>query len=101
MKKVELNHWFIDDNKLNISLMRFYVEIKPLVKNHKNVFSLKIINSERNELLCFFKTLEEAVSFTEESINLCQDFNEVMDAYHNLKNPKGNNKILILSNKKK
>ena len=101
MKKVELNHWFIDDNKLNISLMRFYVEIKPLVKNHKNVFSLKIINSERNELLCFFKTLEEAISFTEESINLCQDFNEVMDAYHNLKNTKTKNKILLLSNKKK
>ena len=35
MKKIELDHWFIKDSKLSISLMNLYVEIKILVKYNK------------------------------------------------------------------
>ena len=31
MKKIELDHWFIKDSKLSISLMNLYVEIKIFV----------------------------------------------------------------------
>lgn len=100
MKIVELNHWFIKDNKMSISLMNLYVEIKPLIKNKKLVFSLKVINSEMNELLFLFDSLEEVFFFTENTIKNMRKLPEVAEAYSEYKNSR-KEKILIKNNNKK
>ena len=80
MKRLELNHWFSKDNNLNISLMRFYVEIN--IDN--NLFKMKIHDSNQNKVLLNFNTLEESISFTEDIINKCQNTQEITDKYNEL-----------------
>lgn len=102
MKKIELDHWLIKDSKLSISLMNLYVEIKILVKNNKKIISLKVINEEQNELLFFFNTIEEAMTFTEERLKYCKDFNDVVESYKELnKDNNKKNKMLIKNKDKK
>ena len=78
MKKLELNHWFIKDNKLDISLMRFYVEIN--IKDNK--FKMKVYDSNQETILLNFNTLEEAITYTENIINNCRNIEEILDKYN-------------------
>ena len=81
MGRMNLNHWFTGDDNLSISLMRFFVRIK-ILKNSKNVFyQMTVIDSEKKELVFNFYSLEDAVSFTENTINHCHDYKEVVDQY--------------------
>lgn len=78
MKRLELNHWFSKDNKLDISLMRFYVEINI---TNNNLFQMKIYDSNQDTIVLNFKTLEEAITFTEETINKCQNIDDITNNY--------------------
>lgn len=80
MKRLELNHWFSKDNNLNISLMRFYVEINI----EDNLFKMKIYDSNQDKVLLNFNTLEESISFTEDIINKCHTTQEIIDKYNEL-----------------
>ncbi len=84
MKNIELNHWYIKDNELSISLMRHHVSIR-ILRNDKNIFyQLAVIDSNRESLLLNFYTLEDAVRFTEDNISKCMDNKEILKQYKEL-----------------
>lgn len=84
MKRIEKNHWYIKENKLDISLMKFYVSIE-ITKNDKNVFyRLTVTDEEMQELVFNFYTLEDAIFFTEDIISKCFTTKEVIEKYQEL-----------------
>lgn len=81
MKGITLDHWYVEENELRISLMRFYVQIKVL-KNEKTVYyQLFVKDSDDRELTINFYALEDAISFTEQVVNKSEDSNEVLEKY--------------------
>lgn len=81
MSRIELNHWYMKENELLISLMRFYVKIK-ILKNDKTIYyQLLVKESEGKDLTFNFYTIEDAISFTEQTINKCQNTDEVFEKY--------------------
>lgn len=85
MHSIKLDHWYINDNNLSISLMRFYVGIKCIIEDNKVVYNLELINSEIGLKKLFrFSCLEDAIFFTEEVIRKCQTFEEVNEEYNNM-----------------
>lgn len=44
MSRIELNHWYIKDNELSISLMKFYTKIK-ILKNDQT-FTINCMSKE-------------------------------------------------------
>ena len=81
MKKIELNYWFIKDNTIQISLMRFYIEITILKNNDSIYYKLEVIDNSKTELIFNFYTLEDAITFTEEIINSCYTIEEISTIY--------------------
>jgi hypothetical protein len=81
MKIIELNHWFVKKDELSISLMRHHVSIRILRSGKNNVYQLKVIDSNREELIFNFYTLEDAISFTEDVISKCYDNKEIVNNY--------------------
>lgn len=81
MERINLDHWFVKDNKLSISLMRFYVSI-DIHHNSRSIYhQLKVIDGNRDSLVFNFYTLEDALAFTENLINKCNTLNEVIAKY--------------------
>ena len=81
MIRLELNHWFINNNSISISLMRYFVEIS-IDYNDVNLFYRLIIrDSNKNELVFNFYSLEDAIWFTENVINKCESFKEIINEY--------------------
>lgn len=76
-KRLELDHWFINEDSLSISLLRFYVNIsKPELSYKLDIYQdSKVVSS------LFFDTLEDAISFTEEVIVNCKDIDEINNSY--------------------
>ena len=61
MERLKLNHWFVGDNKLSISFLRYHVSIR-ILKNDKTIFyQLEVMNSNREVLLFNFYSLEDAI----------------------------------------
>ncbi len=65
MKKIELNHWFINENDMSISLIRVFASIKILTKNNKLCFRVTLVDEKNNSFIFDFDCLEEAVTFVE------------------------------------
>ena len=81
MIRLELNHWFINNNSISISLMRYFVEIS-IDYNDVNLFYRLIIrDSNKNELVFNYYSLEDAIWFTENVINKCESFKEIINEY--------------------
>ena len=83
MKKIQLNHWWVDNNKLSISLLRYYVDIHTTYKDSSLSYLLRVINNNQEQLIFSFSTLEEAITFTEDTINECKEFQEITEFYQN------------------
>ncbi len=81
MEKINKNHWYIEDNSLLISLLRFHVKISIINNNDNLIFSLEIVNSNMESLLLYFNTLEEAISFTENVISNKNNLIEIATSY--------------------
>ena len=80
-ERIGLNHWFVDENRLSISLMRFYVDIK-ISHNEKSIFyKLQVYFDSKVVLNENFNSLEDAVVFTETIVNKCYDVGELIEAY--------------------
>ncbi len=77
MERMNLDHWFINENTLSISLMNFYIE----VSQYENCYQLRIINSNMKKLDLYFNTMEDAVEFTESVVSKCFTFEEILDNY--------------------
>ena len=83
MSNFKLNHWFINGNELSISLMRYYVDINMNLDDYSGIcFILRVIDSNRRQLLFNFDSIEKAVVFTETVIDKCLTFEEIKEAYN-------------------
>jgi hypothetical protein len=88
MKIIELNHWFVIDNELSISLKKFFVRIN-ILKNDKFIFYKMTINNETQEELVFnFYSLEDAILFTEKVVANSNSNNEIVNYYYDMFNNK-------------
>ena len=88
MERIKLNHWFIKENELSISLMRYYVMVYPILCNNQVSYVLNVMDDENNKTF-YFDTLEESVKFTEDVINNSNNIQQMIDEYNNyLENPK-------------
>ena len=81
MERIKLNHWFIKENELSISLMRYYVMVYPISCNNQVSYVVNVMDDENNKTL-YFDTLEESVKFTEEVINSCNNIMEIINNYN-------------------
>lgn len=81
MAKIKLNQWFIKDNNLSISLMRYYVIICPIVSGSNLSYVLNVIDDENNKTL-YFNTLEDAIRFTEDIISNSFNFETIINQYN-------------------
>jgi len=83
MNRINLNHWFVNDNELSISLISFYVNIKMISENDEIYYIARVINSESEikEVGFKFLSLEEAITFTENIVSKCFTFDELRDKY--------------------
>ena len=81
MERLELNHWFVGDNELSISFLRYHVSIR-ILKNDKTIFyQLEVMNSNREVLLFNFYSLEDAIIFTEQTIQKSKTLKEIVRLY--------------------
>ncbi len=88
MARINLDHWFIKENSLSISLMRYYVIICPIAYNSTLSYVLNVMDDENNKTF-YFDNLDDAVYFTEEIINKSNSIQEMINEYNTyLENPK-------------
>ena len=83
MDRINMDHWFVNDNELAISLMRFYVGIKICSENDDIYCIARVVNAESDikEISFKFLSLEEAITFTENTVAKCFTFEEVRNKY--------------------
>lgn len=81
MSRMELNHWFVHDNKLSISLMRFYVGIEIINSYYGINYQLLVKDGNEMFLTFNFSSLEDAVVFTENTIAKSYNFKEIVNKY--------------------
>ena len=83
MGRINLDHWFVKENELSISLMHFYVSISSCFNNNEIYYLVKVINndSEIKEIQYGFNSLEEAIFFVENDVSICWTFDEVNTKY--------------------
>ena len=85
MARMNLDHWFISEDQLSISLMRFYVSIDLVNKLDKKTAVLRVSEgSGGQDIWLSFNTIEEAVVFTENTVNKCVTLQEVLEGYKNV-----------------
>ena len=81
MIRIDLNHWFVNDNSITISLMRYCVKICIDYNDINIYYRLTVYDSDMNELVFNFYSLEDAVWFTESVINKCNSYHEIIEQY--------------------
>ena len=99
MKRIDMNHWFLEENKLNISLLKLFVSIESGLSDGMMSWYLKVTDTSREELVFKFNTLEDAVSFVEDEIARCYSVFEVINKYKEV--TRKNNKREIVAQKNK
>ena len=77
MKRVSLNHWYVEDNRLEISLMWFHVNIDV----GSNGCFLTVVEDGINKTSFYFNNLEGAIDFTEKFIASCKDVELIKETY--------------------
>ena len=81
MAKDLCDHWYVIDNRLSISFMKFAVTIKTLLKDNKIFYVLTVYDSDMNEIPMEFYDLESAVEFSEEVIAKSKNIREIVHLY--------------------
>ncbi len=94
MKKIDLNSWYVYNNKLDIYLKNIYANIE-ITPNEDNLCQLRVTDGSFNNVQFGFKTLEEAISFTENVVNKCMNDKQIIEEYNKIY-PKERNKVKIL-----
>lgn len=75
--------WIIKGNSRSISLLRFYVNIEPLVNDDNEIYyKLDVYKSGKLELTLEFDNEEDAVRFTHEVIVSSKTIEEIENAYN-------------------
>ena len=89
-----LNHWFIDNNEISITLMRYYANIKILVENGDLCYKLRVFGDTRVATDFIFETIENAITFVEDVVN--KDYSITLDDIKKIYDEQyGKAKILI------
>jgi hypothetical protein len=88
MGKINLDHWFVKDNNISISLMNFFVSINFSSEDNELAAQLTVNNSEMEKLSFTFYSLENAIEFTENVISKCNSLEDISKAF-NEKNEHG------------
>jgi len=81
MEYIKLNNWCIDANKAVIALLRFHVELNILKKDNCILFKLTVTDSDMENITFNFYSLEDAISFTQETISKCSTKDEIRKEY--------------------
>ena len=101
MNRIELNHWYMKENELSISLMRFYTKIKILKNDQTIYYQLYVKGNKDKDLIFNFYTIEDAILFTEQVIAKSRDTDEVLEKYVSMfenekfKNPYSKKKKMV------
>ena len=81
MKRIDMNHWFLEENKLNISLSKLFASIETSLSDGEISWYLTVTNNRCEEIAFKFDTLEDVVSFVEDEISRCYSVYEVINMY--------------------
>lgn len=81
MKRIMLNNWYIKDNSLQISLLRFHVTIKLECDNGLISYEMDVVDNDMKHFIFNLYSLENAISFVENVINKCMSRTEIMEKY--------------------
>ena len=80
MKQIEKTNWYVSDNDVSISLMRFHAKYS-IKKDDEHLVHLTVTDKDMKKAVCKFDTIEEAVSFTENVVDNCMCLKDIYDAY--------------------
>lgn len=81
MAKIELNHWFVNDDQLSIAFLRYYAIIDICEKDSLIYYQLRLIKNCKDSLVFNFYSLEDAMGFTEEIIKKGITTDEIIKYY--------------------
>ncbi|MBQ3307300.1 MAG: hypothetical protein IJG68_03800 [Bacilli bacterium] len=84
MKKIKKDHWYIKENELSISLLKFHVTIDVLKNDDYIFYHVTVVDENRKELKYNFYTLEDVFYFVENVVDKCWSREEIIDSYNNL-----------------
>ena len=94
MKKIDLSPWYVNNNKLDIYIKNIYVNIE-ITPNEENLCQLRVIDNSFNNVQFGFKTLEEAINFSETIVYKCMNDKQIIEEYNKLY-PKEIDKVKVL-----
>lgn len=83
MESIQLNHWYVGDNHLSISLMDYHASIIISQKNNIICYQVIITDSNQKEIKLDFNTLEESVSFVENVVAHSRKDDNIIENYKN------------------
>ena len=81
MEKIRKNHWYVNKNRLSISLIRFHAEINVVYKDDNICAILIVTRDDRKTLSLNFDSIEDAILFTENELVNCKNFEDVLYVY--------------------
>ena len=78
--KMLVSHWYIMNNVRSISLLKYYVKIIPI--EYDNSYELTVYDREDNFCSFVFNDENDAIRFTEDVINDCENLDEIVLKYN-------------------
>ena len=99
MEIIENTRWFIKDNAISRSLMRFHIEIKVLSEENNIKCVLKVTDSNMKSIIFYFDTIEESISFIQNVVNSALSFKEIQEKYREIYKEEKNEKIIVKKRK--
>lgn len=82
MEKIKLDHWFVDEDGLAISLNDMYCTITFEHTDYLKYYTLGVKDQFNNNYQFGFYSLEDAVSFTEDTVSYCRSGEEAVQEYY-------------------
>lgn len=85
MVTLEKDRWYVRDNTLSISLMRFHAAIEVInIDEETLLIRLSVHDSDMRDFHYAFKTLEESIDFVENQVNKSYTLEEVSERYQDI-----------------
>lgn len=84
MERISFDYWYVKENTLSISLMRFHVSIGMQQDGGNVFFALRVTDSYQSQFVFYFTNLEDAIWFTEEHIPKARSIAEIIAIYSEL-----------------
>ena len=85
MRRCFLNHYFVGENEIVISLDKYFVSIKIIANNNSIRYEARIMNDDTHVIVFKFNSLDEAIVFIEDIVSESNDFSEMIEYYDMIK----------------